>query len=141
VEQTGRGCHLDLSLQEAVAAENQSQFTAFERGGVVQRTFSTAHTNPTVALLPCRDGWVAISPREEHLWSRWLDVMGRPAWSADARFRDRVSRDRNWSELYPLLAEWSRVRTKTDVFHAAQEQRVACLPLGTATDLLASAQL
>jgi benzylsuccinate CoA-transferase BbsF subunit len=43
--------------------------------------------------------------------------------------------------LYPLLSEWSRVRGKADVFRAAQEQRVACLPLGTPTDLLASAQL
>ena len=107
----------------------------------VRRTFSTTPSNSVVALLPCADGWVAISPREEHQWTRWLEVMGRPAWSDEPRFRDRISRDRNWSELYPLLAEWSRVRTKTEVFQSAQEQRVACLPLGTATDLLASAQL
>jgi crotonobetainyl-CoA:carnitine CoA-transferase CaiB-like acyl-CoA transferase len=94
-----------------------------------------------VALLPCADGWVAISPREEHQWARWLEVMGRPTWSDDIRFRDRVARDRNWSALYPLLAEWSCRRTKGSVFRAAQERRVACMPLGTATDLLASAQL
>ena len=44
------------------------------------------------ALLPCADGWVAISPREEHQWTRWLEVMGRPAWADEPRFRDRGSR-------------------------------------------------
>jgi len=142
-EHSGMGSHLDVSLQEAVAAANNSQFNRVREGptGPVRRTFSDKPSNSVVALLPCADGWVAISPREEHQWTRWLEVMGRPAWSDDSRFRDRVSRDRNWSKLYPLLAAWSCLRTKTEVFQAAQEQRVACLPLGTATDLLASAQL
>ncbi len=137
----GRGCHLDLSLQEAVAAVNQSQYSAFERTGDVRRRFSTAPANPTVALLPCRDGWVAISPREEHQWTRWLEVMGSPAWGAEPRFADRRAREQHWLELYPLLADWSDERTTAAVFGAAQAARVACYPLGRAADLLASEQL
>ena len=142
-QQSGSGSHLDISLQEAVASANNSQFnrTRTDSGRIAKRTFSDKPSNSVVALLPCSDGWVAISPREEHQWSRWLDVMGRPPWSAEARFADRASRDRHWSELYPLLAQWSRGRTKTEVFQAAQAQRVASLPLGTAMDLLDSAQL
>jgi crotonobetainyl-CoA:carnitine CoA-transferase CaiB-like acyl-CoA transferase len=142
-QHSGQGCHLDVSLQEAVAAANNAQFNRVRKDAndAVRRTFSDKPSNSVVALLPCADGWVAISPREEHQWTRWLEVMGRPAWSNDSRFRDRDSRDHNWSELYPLLAEWSYDRTKTQVFQAAQQRRVACLPLGTPTDLLASAQL
>lgn len=142
-QQTRLGSHLDVSLQEAVASANNAQFNRMRTGpgGLAKRKFSDKPSNSVVALLPCADGWVAISPREEHQWARWLDVMGRPAWSDEPRFADRVARDRNWSDLYPLLAEWSRGRTKNAVFQAAQEQRVACLPLGTAADLLSSAQL
>ncbi len=139
--QSGRGVHLDLSLQEAVAALNQSQYSAFERGGEMRRRFSTEPSNPTVALLPCRDGWVAISPREEHQWARWLEVMGSPAWGSEPRFADRRARERHWRELYPLLAAWSAQRSANEVFEAAQAARVACYPLGRARDLLASAQL
>lgn len=67
--------------------------------------------------------------------------MGRPDWSDDPRFSDRAVRDRNWAELYPLLAEWSQERTRSALAEAAQAQRVACLPLGTAADLLLSSQL
>ncbi|HLZ27146.1 MAG TPA: CoA transferase [Chloroflexota bacterium] len=140
-QQTGRGSHIDVSLQEAIAAENHSQFNAFQRTGTAKRTFSHVPTNATVALLPCADGWLAISPREEHQWSRWLDVMGGPAWAADPRFADRGARERNWAALYPLLAEWTRTRGKQELFEAAQARRVACYPLGTAADLVGSPQL
>jgi len=142
-QQTGRGSHLDVSLQEAVAAANNSQFNRVQdgSGSTSRRVFADRPSNSTVALLPCADGWVAISPREEHQWARWLAVMGGPAWASDPRFADRAARDRHWAELYPLLADWSRQRAKAEVFAAAQAQRVACLPLGTASDLLGSAQL
>jgi crotonobetainyl-CoA:carnitine CoA-transferase CaiB-like acyl-CoA transferase len=140
-QQTGTGCHIDISLQEAVAAANHSQFNSMLKAGGAQRVFSDQPSNATVALLPCADGWVAISPREEHQWLRWLEVMGSPSWADDPRFADRALRERNWMELYPLLAEWSRSQRKNEVFEAAQAQRVACYALATASDLLASPQL
>jgi crotonobetainyl-CoA:carnitine CoA-transferase CaiB-like acyl-CoA transferase len=140
-QQTGIGGHMDVSVQEAIAAANNSQFNSMLKLRQAQRVFSDKPSNATVALLPCSDGWVAISPREEHQWLRWLEVMGGPAWAAEQRFADRVSRERNWAALYPLLAEWSRSHTKNEVFEAAQARRVACYPLGTALELLASPQL
>jgi crotonobetainyl-CoA:carnitine CoA-transferase CaiB-like acyl-CoA transferase len=148
-QRTGVGAHLDVSLQEAMAAANNAQFNTLQTTGSEdagqparsRRVFSDRPSNATVALLPCADGWIAISPREEHQWARWLEVMGSPAWGADPRFGDRVARERHWSELYPLLADWTRSRLKNDVFEAAQARRVACYPLAGATDLLASPQL
>src|SRR5206468_1649119 len=140
-QQTGIGGHLDVSVQEAIAAANNSQFNSMLKTGRAERVFSDQPSNATVALLPCADGWVAISPREEHQWTRWLEVMGGPAWAEDPRFADRLSRERNWAELYPLLAEWSKLHAKNELFEAAQARRVACYALGTATDLLASPQL
>ncbi len=145
VQQSGRGAHLDVSLQEAVASANNAQFnrvgSTADGPRSTRRVFSDKPSNSVVALLPCADGWVAISPREEHQWSRWLEVMGTPDWADDPRFRDRTLRDHHWAELYPLLAEWTAARGRAEVFEAAQARRVACLPLGTATDLLGSAQL
>ncbi len=140
-QHSGIGGHVDVSLQEANAAANNSQFNSMLKSGRASRVFSDKPSNATVALLPCSDGWVAISPREEHQWLRWLEVMGSPAWADEPRFADRAARERNWAELYPLLADWSRAHTKNDLFEAAQARRVACYALGTATDLLAAPQL
>ena len=146
-QRDGRGSHLDVSQQEAVAAENQSQHNALdrkvgERGGFdggaggARREVVTASANSTVSFLPCKDGWVVISPREEHQWARWLEVMGNPAWADDPRFANRALRAEHWLELHPLICAWSRQQAKRDVFEAAQSRRVACYPLGTATDML-----
>ncbi len=140
-QHSGIGGHVDVSLQEANAAANNSQFNSMLKSGRAARVFSDKPSNATVALLPCSDGWVAISPREEHQWLRWLEVMGSPAWADEPRFADRAARERNWAELYPLLADWSRAHTQNDLFEAAQARRVACYALGTATDLLAAPQL
>jgi crotonobetainyl-CoA:carnitine CoA-transferase CaiB-like acyl-CoA transferase len=146
-QRDGVGSHLEISQQEAAAAVNQSQHSALEReigvsGGIdgsaggVQRHVVTASANSTVSFLPCKDGWVVISPREEHQWLRWLEVMGNPEWGTDPRFVDRASRQKHWLELHPLICEWSRQQAKLDIFEAAQSRKVACYPLGTATDML-----
>jgi crotonobetainyl-CoA:carnitine CoA-transferase CaiB-like acyl-CoA transferase len=138
---TGQGGHIDLSLQEAIATANNSQYNMIDRTGVARREVSTLPSNAVVALLPCSDGWIAISPREEHQWARWLDVMGNPAWSTEERFANLRARQANWAELYPILADWTRQHSKHELFEKCQALRVASYPLGTATDLLQSPQL
>ncbi|MFN8525676.1 MAG: CoA transferase [Chloroflexota bacterium] len=146
-QRDGRGSHLDVSQQEAVGAENQAQHNALdrkagERGGYDGgdggggRQVVTASANATVSFIPCKDGWAVISPREEHQWARWVEVMGNPEWASDPRFADRNLRQENWLELHPLISAWSRQQPKRWVFEEAQARRVACYPLGTATDML-----
>ncbi|MCC7368010.1 MAG: CoA transferase [Chloroflexi bacterium] len=146
-QRDGVGSHLDISEQEAVSAENQAQHNALdrkagERGGYdggdggVRRTVVESSANATVFFLPCRDGWVVVSPREDHQWARWLEVMGGPSWADDPRFATKAARQDNWLVLHPLICEWSRQQAKRDIFEAAQAERVACYPLGTATDML-----
>ena len=94
-----------------------------------------------VSVLPTSDGHVAISPREEHLWSRWLAVMGNPTWAEDERFKDRAARTANWAELEPLLAEWTSQRTKDEVARAAQAVRVPAFPVNSIDGVFDSPQL
>jgi len=150
-QRDGTGSHLDVSMQEAVSAENQSQHNALERdaterggydggAGGVRREVVTASANSTVSFLPAKDGWVVISPREEHQWARWLAVMGSPAWGADPRFANKKLRQEHWPEVHGLMSAWSSQQPKQAIFEAAQGQRVACYPLGTATDMLDNPQ-
>lgn len=138
---TGAGVHIDLSLQEAVAAEQQTRFNDIDADGAFKRVLATTPGNAVVALFPCTDGWVAVSPREEHQWVRWLDLLGNPAWAADERFATRASRNRSWDALYPLVAAWTAGRSKGEVFQLAQSARVPCFPIGTAGEVLESPQL
>ncbi len=93
-------------------------------------------------LLPCKDGFVMISPREEHQWERWVELLGNPPWSRDvALCGERAARNENWMVLQDEMAKWSREHTRADVFERAQAARVACFPVSGARDLLENAQL
>ncbi len=87
-------------------------------------------------VLPCTDGYVAISPREEAQWTRWLEVMGHPAWGRDARYATREARQQNTPELWALLSQWSRQHSKHDIARWGQEKRIPCFPVNTVEDLL-----
>ena len=73
------GAVIDVSVQEALATLAMTELT---RAGLSDKGWSrkrlTDGNGATVCILPARDGYVAISPREEHQWRSWLAVMGSP---------------------------------------------------------------
>ena len=95
-----------------------------------------------VWLLPCSDGTILVSPREDHQWQRWVELMGAPAWTADADLcGTREVRTRNARALQSRMAEWSKNEKAHEVFARAQAARVACFPVSTAEDLIRNPQL
>lgn len=95
-----------------------------------------------VWLLPCSDGSVMISPREDHQWQRWVDLMGNPAWASEPDLcASREVRTKNTARLQALMAEWSGSRTRQEVFAAAQNARIACFPVSRPIDLMCNPQL
>jgi crotonobetainyl-CoA:carnitine CoA-transferase CaiB-like acyl-CoA transferase len=138
----GQGQRVDVSVQEAMIPFVFGEIGRYTFDG--QAPTRRVADNPAtgvVAVFPTRDGYVAISPREDHLWARWLEVMGNPAWSQDERFRDRAARARNWAALEPLIAEWTRQHGKDEIFRAAQAARVPAFPVSTVENVFASPQL
>ncbi|MGE5514057.1 MAG: CoA transferase [Bacteroidota bacterium] len=95
-----------------------------------------------VWLLPCSDGTILVSPREDHQWQRWLELMGHPAWSQDKELcGTRESRTRNARKLQELMAPWALEQKSREIFARAQAARVACFPVSTAEDLIVNPQL
>src|SRR5207248_4640120 len=95
----------------------------------------------TVTILPARDGYVAISPREERQWTAWLGVMGSPDWGSEPRFATKPDRVANWDALYPLMSAWSRQYGKQWIADAAQAAHVPSFPLREPAEQLDSPQL
>jgi CoA:oxalate CoA-transferase len=139
---TGSGQRVDVSKQESMVPFVFGEVARYSYEGKQHtRALKDNPANGVVAVLPTADGHVAISPREDHLWARWLEVMGNPEWGNDERFQSRQSRIEHWAELEPLIAEWTGQRKKYDVFLAAQAARVPSFPVNTMEDIFASEQL
>lgn len=138
---TGLGSHVDVSGMEALALLPQTTLAEFSLGRPPKgRHKDVAGRQSLLALLPCRDGYVGISPRQQDQWERCVEMMGSPEWTRDAKFATRESRLAHWDELEPRLAAWTGGQNKEDVYRLAQGRRIPSFPLNTAADLFESAQ-
>lgn len=136
------GALIDVSLQEALATLAITELTrAANLGKARSRRRHGDGNGATVCTLPCLDGYVAISPREERQWHAWLGVMDNPQWAQDPRFERKADRERNWDALHAHLCEWSRKHSRAWVAKAAQQARVPSFALRKPEESLASAQL
>ncbi|MEM5388174.1 CaiB/BaiF CoA-transferase family protein [Paraburkholderia phymatum] len=143
----GEGRSIECAELDVIAHLLIEPVADYGRG---ERTFSrrreelqgTEVAGGLIWLLPCKDGFVMISPREEHQWERWVELLGNPPWSRDAALcGERSARNENWMILQDEMSKWTREHTRADVFERAQAARVACFPVSGARDLLENAQL
>lgn len=88
-----------------------------------------------VWCLPCADGWALVSPREDHQFKLWSEVIGEEEWARRPEFSTPALREQNAWEIYECSAAWTRQRKKTDVFLAAQGKKVPCFPVNQMSDL------
>lgn len=139
---TGAGQHVDVSKQESMTTFIFQRIAQISyQGKTPSRDLARNPADGVVAILPTSDGHVAISPREDHLWARWMDVMGNPPWEKDERFQSRALRTANWTILEPMLIEWTSTRKKDDIFRAAQAARVPSFPVNTMEGIFESPQI
>jgi crotonobetainyl-CoA:carnitine CoA-transferase CaiB-like acyl-CoA transferase len=138
----GGGAMIDVSIHEALATLAMTELAraGLGRPGWSRRRMGDGN-GATVTILPARDGYVAISPREDRQWAAWLGVMGSPAWGREARFARKPDRVKNWNALHALMSRWSRAHDKQWIADAAQAAHVPGFPLRAPGESLESAQL
>ena len=136
------GAIVDVSIEEALATMAMGELA---RRGLHGRSRSrkrvTDGNGATVCILPARDGYAAISPREDRQWAAWLVAMGSPDWGDDPRFATKPDRVANWDALHALMSAWSRQHDKQWIADTAQAARVPSFPLRELAEQLESPQL
>jgi crotonobetainyl-CoA:carnitine CoA-transferase CaiB-like acyl-CoA transferase len=138
----GRPSVVDVSIQEALATLAITELTRASTRGVSWSRLRKGDGNgATVCILPARDGYAAISPREEKQWTAWLAAMGSPVWGAEPRFARKADRVANWDALHALMSDWSRTLDKQRIAALAQDAHVPSFPLMTPLEHLENAQL
>ena len=146
---TGQGCHVVVSGFEAMATQAIAGLANIAFGqepptrdaSQVKEAAIGGQVSAIGGVLPCSDGYVAISPREDAQWARWLDLMGNPDWADDPKFATRDARQKNSVELWDLLSEWTSQRSRYDIAREGQNRRIPCFPVNTVADLLSDSHL
>ncbi len=138
----GGDARVDVSIQEVLAT---LAITELARAGLTGKSWSRKRVKDgngaTVTILPAKDGYTAISPREDRQWAAWLAAMGNPDWGGDPRFATKPDRVENWDALHALMSDWSGQHDKQWIADTAQAAHVPSFPLREPAEQLDSPQL
>ena len=144
---TGRGGHIDLSQQEALASLLPEVLLEYQFNGRILTPQGNRH--PAMAphgCYPCKDEdhapaampphpssfiphpsdrWIVIGVEDEAQWQALCRLMDRPELAADPRFATRSARRRHQDELDGLIAAWTQDHDHRALMRALQEAGIA----------------
>ncbi|HEY6197788.1 MAG TPA: CoA transferase [Candidatus Binatia bacterium] len=140
--QTGEGQRVETSLLRATVSftsENAVRF--FETGRVPRRATRVATAG--VFAFTDREGlpFVIHLSSPEKFWRGLLDVVGKPEWTEDPRFRDRNGRQKNHDALGEMLAAIFRTGARADWLRKLEEHDVPSAPLNTMDEVFKDPQV
>ena len=132
---TGRGQHVEVSMQDAVVNICRVSLRDHQRfGHPPPRTGNQLGRNVPGTTYPCAPGgandYVFIYAQPQ-MWPALVAVLQRPELAADARFKTVEARWQNRAELDAIVASWTRQLSKHEVM---QRLAAAGVPCGACQD-------
>ncbi|MEP6870295.1 MAG: CoA transferase [Anaerolineaceae bacterium] len=130
--ETGEGQRIEISHQEACLSDHAWLTTMWTHMGQVQRRSGAIYAK-------CLDGHVYMFNLAPY--ANLFVLMER----FDLLEDDELLQPMNWMarfpEVFAALSEWAATRTRQEIYHAAQELRIAVSPVNTMADVAANVQL
>jgi len=141
-QMNGRGQRVDVSALEAMIVSSENAPTNWAYNHEIERRSTNVSRQGASGIFPCADGFVSIDTviGDFASFQRLATVTGITEFS-DPAYADPAYRAAHAEEINALLRPWIAARTKEEVYHAGQAQR---LPFGyvcTVKDLLESSHL
>jgi formyl-CoA transferase len=126
-ERTGRGQRIDVAMRDVAACMPFNLYNVYYNTGRVPERSGNLLTGYSPGnLYTCSDGYVYIASNTDKQAYGTFDVIGRPDLKETAGFKTRRERWQNHAEVDRIVEEWTRVRTKRDVFEAMIGADVPC---------------
>ncbi len=124
-EQTGRGQHVDVSLQAAVAGSLEHVPGLFHQSGLVARRQGTLHWTRFFRLGRCKDGWVMHCTLGD--WTsliEWVKADGFGAEIDDPALEEPMARQKQAERIFSVLDAWGARYTVAELYEGAQLRRI-----------------
>jgi CoA:oxalate CoA-transferase len=139
-ERTGVGRRVEVAMLDAVYPSLGSSLGLhFDTQGDVPPRTGNRHAGLAEApynVYPTSDGYIAILCGSETHWKSLLRVMDRGDLASDPRFGSLADRVKNIDLVDATISEWTRTRSKQDLFEALMTNRVPCAPVRNLTEVV-----
>lgn len=139
---TGKGCHIDLSVQEAVASTLDSVWTRYLHDEIIAGGQQDDYQREPFSTLCCKDGFIQIPILRN--WETLLELTqseGRSGGLPENKWRERMYRENHCSQLISEVEQWTKVHTKRELFELGQAMGFPWAPVQSPEEVLRSRQL
>jgi crotonobetainyl-CoA:carnitine CoA-transferase CaiB-like acyl-CoA transferase len=139
---TGRGEHMDISLQESVASTLDHVMVRYFYDRIIPKRQGNLSWNHSSFILPCKDGHIhlTISTQWETL-VEWMDSEGMAEDLKDERYREEEYRLRHIDHVIEVLERWTKSHTTHELFELGQLMRFPWAPVHSPRQVLDNPQL
>ncbi len=127
---TGLGCVVDTSLLETALGWLTVVFAGFNETGVQPPRHRTG--NPKLIVFQAfdtADGEIVVAAANDRLFAKFAEVLGRPDWGTDPRFRTNADRIAHRDMLLPMLEAAMRARGSEEWEAALEAAGIPCSPI------------
>lgn len=143
--QTGRGQHVEVAMQDAMLPPLTSNLSALlDYAGTLPERTGNRHGG--LALCPyntysARDGWVAIFCATDRQWLSLCDVLQRPDLKADPALQTNPGRARHMAEVDAVVTEWTSARNRVECLAILGEAGIPAAPVKSLREVLDDEQI
>jgi crotonobetainyl-CoA:carnitine CoA-transferase CaiB-like acyl-CoA transferase len=139
---TGKGQHIDISLQEVAAAALEHVLVQYFYGNEAPCRQGSLQWNAAADLFPCRDGNVLLTFGRE--WDTLVELLGSrglAAGLADPAWNDAGFRRQHIDNLQEIIASWTCLQGRGEVFRMGQDMRFPWAVVNSIEDVFNNEQL
>jgi formyl-CoA transferase len=145
-QKTGRGQHVEVSMQDAVVNYVRVPLRHHQQAGLpVRRTGNRLpHSAPTDTY-PCHPGgpndYVYIMATSREMWDNLLRAIDRTDLIGDARYAEMAERTKRFDEVYAFICAWTAKHDKLTVMERLGAAGVPCGAVFDSQDILSHPHL
>lgn len=129
-EKTGKGQHIDVSMQETMVSIMEGAVVRWTVGDELLEPIGSHNTNESpMAAYRCKDGYIIIGTVGNEHWQRFCRAIGKPDWMDRPEYATKGMR---WARKWELQDEIEAITTQhpvQEVSDMMERERVANAPI------------
>jgi crotonobetainyl-CoA:carnitine CoA-transferase CaiB-like acyl-CoA transferase len=130
-ERTGRGDHIDMSMQEGLATHEHIVRLFANEGQILMRQGSQHGTVAPARIFPCRDGYVYLYVTRQH-WKLFLEIWREhPPQMDGPEWLNNLYRRAHADEINAAVEAYTRRYTKEELTNLLQPKGIPCVAVNT----------
>ncbi len=140
--QTGKGEHIDISMQEAVVSTLDHVMVRYFYDQVIPKRQGSLHWDNSFCILPCKDGYLRLTLFQQ--WETLVELMYSEGMAEDLvedNWKDDEYRLRHIDHIIEVLGRWTRTHTTEELFELGQPMHFPWAPIHSPREVLDNPQL